>query len=99
MPTTVTMQMALVKSCNVSDCAYFKQGNECHAMAITVGGPKPYCDTYFESSGKGGAEQTGTVGACKVDNCRHNMNFECSAEGIDVIGEKGHALCSTFKPR
>ncbi|MDA8170207.1 MAG: DUF1540 domain-containing protein [Nitrospiraceae bacterium] len=99
MPTMVTMQMSLVKSCNVSDCAYFKQGNQCHAMAITVGGPHPYCDTFFRSSGKGGAEQTGAVGACKVDNCKYNIKLECSAEGIDVGAHEDHADCKTFSPR
>lgn len=93
------MQMPKVKSCNVADCAYLAKGNECHAMAITVGGHHPYCDTFYKSSTKGGADQVGGVGACKVDNCKFNRKFECTAEGIDVSLHEDHADCKTFKPR
>ena len=96
MPTSITMQMAVIKSCNVSQCSYNKAGNECHAMAITVGGPQPYCDTFLKSSNKGGVDQTGAVGACKVENCKHNRNLECSAEGIDVVTSANNAVCHTF---
>ncbi len=99
MPANVTMQMSIIKSCNVADCSYNKPGNECHAMAITVGGPRPYCDTFFRSANKGGVDQTGAVGACKVDNCKYNKNLECSAEGIDVGSHEDHAECDTFSPR
>ncbi len=99
MPTSITMQMSLIKSCNVKDCAYYRQGNECHAMAITVGGPHPYCDTFIRSSNKGGVEQTGAVGACKVNNCRFNRDLECSAEGIDVGSHEDYAECRTYSPK
>lgn len=99
MPTSVTLQMSVIKSCNVADCSYNKGGNECHAMAITVGGPQPFCDTYLRSSSKGGVDQTGAVGACKVENCKFNRNLECSADGIDVVASGINAKCNTFSLR
>ena len=99
MPTSITMQMAPIKSCNATDCSYNKSGNECHAMAITVGGPSPDCDTFMRGPNKGGVEQTGAVGACKVNNCKYNRNLECSAGGVDVVASRNHALCHTFSAK
>jgi hypothetical protein len=42
---------------------------------------------------------TGGVGACKVEDCRFNSMFECSASGINVAIHSGHADCATYSPR
>ena len=97
----MTMQMSKIASCEVTDCS-FNQNKQCHALAITVGGPEvcACCDTYLHAAQKGGdAERTGGVGACKVDSCSFNSSFECSAPGIEVGLHQGPADCTTFKPR
>ncbi len=94
-------QMPKISACNVTDCS-FNQKSQCHAMAITVGGPEvcACCDTYLHASHKGGvADMTGGVGACKVESCSHNSSFECSARSIKVGLHQGHADCTTFKAR
>lgn len=93
------MQMPKVKTCNAIDCAYLLNGTECHALAVTIGGRHPYCDTYMRSSVKGGVEQIGGVGACKVDNCKFNEKFGCSANEISVGYHEDHADCKTFLPK
>lgn len=95
------MSMSKIKACEVSDCSY-NRNKECHAMAITVGGPETCacCDTYLHAPKKGGvADMTGGVGACKVDSCKFNTSFECSAPGITVGLHHGHADCKTFASR
>jgi hypothetical protein len=97
----MAVKMPKISACDVQDCSYNKN-QECHALAITVGGPEvcACCDTYLHSSKKGGvAETTGGVGACKVDACSFNSSFECSAPGIRVELQHGHADCTTFKNR
>jgi hypothetical protein len=94
-------QMPRIAACNVADCSYNRK-NQCHALAITVGGPEvcACCDTYLHASHKGGvADTTGGVGACKVENCTHNNAFECSAPTVKVGMHQGHADCTTFKAR
>jgi len=50
-----------------------------------VGADHPACDTFVMGSMHGGAMgMTGSVGACKVDHCRHNTSFLCSAPSIEV---------------
>lgn len=70
-------------------------------MAITVGdGKHAACDTFYKAKTKGGSpDLTGSVGACKVDNCSFNKEFECSANGIKVGPHSGHADCQTFQAR
>lgn len=95
-------QMVKINSCNVTQCSYNKH-NSCHTMAITVGGPSdpcPCCDTYLESSQKGGImDVQGGIGACKVENCSYNQSLECTASGVDVGMHQSHPDCVTFKPR
>jgi hypothetical protein len=94
------MKMAEIKKCDDSECAY-NTNKICHAIAITVGdaaGECPLCDTAFKHNKKGGVpEETGGVGACKVESCAYNDSLECSADNIVVKMHTGHAECGTFK--
>lgn len=95
----MAMTMPRITKCEMTECSYNKN-SECHAMAITVGGSHPMCDTFMKASRKGGvADMTGGVGACKVEDCRFNSMFECSASGINVAIHSGHADCATYSPR
>ncbi len=97
----MAMKMPKITSCDVANCSY-NRNKQCHAMAITVGGPEvcACCDTYLHASHKGGVpETTGGVGACKVETCSFNSSFECAAPGIKVGLHQGHADCATFKAR
>lgn len=91
------VNMPMVKMCDASVCAYNKD-NMCHAMAITVGGPMPMCDTAMESMEKGGMDgMTAGVGACKVMSCMHNKSLECTAEMVNMKFHMNHCECDTFK--
>lgn len=94
------MEMPKVFECMMEDCAYNTQ-RQCHAMAITVGGGMcPLCDTAIKAVKKGGVmDMTGSVGACKVENCQFNGSLECQANGIRVTLHERHAECGTFKVR
>lgn len=92
------MKMPEVMECSVESCAYNAK-MACHAMAITVGEPAgdPSCDTFFEASRHGGvADIKAGVGACKLDDCKFNKDFECSAPNISVGMKEGQADCLTF---
>ncbi|AEG58902.1 DUF1540 domain-containing protein [Desulforamulus ruminis] len=46
------------------------------------------------------------VSQCKVEECHYNKNFECHADGIEVLssGTKrvsttDNTACNTFKPK
>ena len=95
----MAMQMPKISGCEVTGCS-FNQNRQCHAMAITVGGPEACacCDTYLDAPGKGGvADMTGGVGACKMSGCSFNKAFECGAPSVKVGLHQGHADCTTFK--
>ena len=94
------VEMPKVIECLMDECAY-NADKECHARAITVGGGAcPMCDTAMKSVKKGGViDMIGSVGACKVENCRFNDSLECSAVGISVMLHDQHAECGTFKAR
>lgn len=94
----MAVKMPKILDCVMSDCSYNKN-KECHAMAVTVGGSHPMCDTFFKSSQKGGVMDIGGVGACKVSDCKFNKALECSASGIHVGVHQDHADCSTFATR
>ena len=97
----MAMNMPKITACDVKNCSY-NQNQQCHALAITVGGPEvcACCDTFLKTSKKGGvADMTGSVGACKVDKCSYNNSFECAAPAIKVGLHQGHADCATFKAR
>jgi len=95
----MAMKMPMILDCKMIECAYNTK-QKCHAMAITVGGPAPLCDTFLKRGQKGGVpDMNGGVGACKVDNCKFNQALECSAEAIHVGSHGDHAECDTFSPK
>lgn len=96
----MAMQIPQILDCEVTQCSY-NMNKMCHAVAITVGNSKhAMCDTFYKSSQKGGAtEITGSVGACKADDCKYNKSLECSAPGIRVANHSDHADCSTYSPQ
>ena len=97
----MTNEMSRIASCNVTECSYNRH-NSCHTMAITVGGPEvcPQCDTYLHTARKGGVQDMkGGVGACKVANCSHNSELECTAGTIMVGMHNDHPDCMTYSAR
>lgn len=85
------MKMAKVTQCDADECAYNWKGM-CHAMAITIGDQtNPMCDTFCQSSQKGGGNAMAGVGACKVSACVHNTQLECGCSEIQV-GHQGSEI-------
>ena len=92
----MAMSMPKITACSMTDCAY-NGDNSCHAIAITVGGTHPMCDTFMKTKQKGGVPDIiGGAGACKEDDCRFNKSLECTASGIKVGPHSGHGDCLTF---
>ncbi|MCC5574814.1 DUF1540 domain-containing protein [Microtetraspora sp. AC03309] len=93
------MEMPVVNECQVESCAYNRNG-ACHALAITVGDVHhAHCDTFLSGPSKGGDPSvTARVGACKMSDCRHNVQFECQAPGIVVGYSHDDAECLTYAP-
>lgn len=93
----LNMEIPEVSSCEESRCAYNVE-QSCHARAITIGdGLNPMCDTFLNSiSHAHSTDQIAGVGACKVGGCRHNEDFECQADHIDIQTPNGKARCMTF---
>ncbi len=95
-------EMPKVMDCDMAECA-FNDDKMCHAMAINIApsSPCPLCGTFMTYGKKAGVmDMTGSVGACKVDNCRFNDSLECSAaEGIHVGRHENHPDCKTFAAR
>jgi len=96
----MTIDMPVVSECAVSQCAYNVE-KTCHARAITIGdGVHPGCDTFLgTSSHTRGKQQIAGVGACKVAACRHNDDYECSAERINVGFNAEKINCLTYSAR
>jgi len=95
------MNMPEVSKCSVEKCAY-NSNQACHAIAITIGQPAgdPSCDTYFEASRHGGVKDLHAgVGACKLADCKLNLDYECSAPQIKVGINAGQPDCLTYDPR
>lgn len=93
--------MPKVMECNASNCAY-NSDQACHALAITIGEPdgEPSCDTFFTSQKSGGVDNaTAGVGACKIDECKFNEGFECTASAIQVGMQAGEPDCMTYENR
>ncbi|MGM0576161.1 MAG: DUF1540 domain-containing protein [Myxococcota bacterium] len=92
----ITKRMTEVSGCIVADCTYNRHGG-CHARGITVGdGQTPNCDTFFTSQMHAREGGQAGVGACKVTSCRHNNDFECSADAVKIGFEGDHARCLTY---
>lgn len=93
----ITIEMPPVSQCEISRCGY-NVNNHCHAKAITIGdNANPGCDTFFET--KKHTKETkrvAGVGACKVNECKHNNDFECTANNIAVGLAKQKINCLTY---
>ena len=92
-----TIRMADVAECTVPECIY-NRGSRCYARAVTVGVAEgPECQTFYSGNHhapKG--EQTAGVGACKVNDCRHNDRYHCEAERVYVGYNRNEVACLTF---
>jgi len=99
----ILIEMPIVKACSAKECGY-NTDSSCHARAITVGNRvHPGCDTYLilsgsESHTKARQRQAG-VGACKMPSCKHNEDFECNAEKIDIGQVMDKVNCLTYVQR
>lgn len=93
----IATDMPEVANCAVAQCA-FNADSACHAKAITIGdGSTPDCDTFFGNSHHTHSARTAGVGACKMEDCQHNDDFECAADSIQV-GKNGDGSvnCLTY---
>jgi len=94
------MDMPQVKTCNANECA-FNQGNNCHALAVTIGDENAAaCDTFVKNGGTKGGKMTeiAGVGACKMEDCQHNEGLYCTASSIQVEQTADGAVCATYSP-
>ena len=95
---TDMLEMPKVSECTVTGCGYNHDG--CHAFAITIGRDAASCDTFFDTSSKGGLDRViAQVGACKRTDCTYNSDMECGAPAIRVAAGKDIADCQTYSPR
>lgn len=96
----ILIEMPMIQRCDVSECSY-NLNAACHAKAITIGdGASPGCDTFMNTGSHVRSKQIKAgVGACKVDGCSHNNDFECAADSISVSQEGSKVMCMTYMPR
>lgn len=97
----MSMEMPKVLECSAEGCAYNAE-KSCHAMAITIGEPggDPSCDTFFSTGKQGGVmDMTAGVGACKLDDCKFNQDYECTASNITVGMQQNQPDCMTYQTR
>lgn len=58
------------------------------------------CDTFLDSTPHSRSQQTSAgVGACKATSCRHNDDYECTAEKISVGHASASVCCLTYQAR
>ncbi len=89
------MSVTAVKSCAATTCAFNNGG--CTAFAVTIGA-KGGCATITTLDARGGLETAdGRVGACQCLECVHNKDLMCTADAIDVTGDK--ASCALYEAR
>jgi hypothetical protein len=98
---TLTVTMPVITECKAEECAY-NRNRLCHARAITIGdGKHPACDTYFCTSHS--SEQhimnkniIAGIGACKVQSCQYNVDYECFGENISIAHNNGRIACMNY---
>ena len=90
--------MSKIIECQVTSCAFNREKN-CHAPAITIGGPPACCDTFIDSAEEGGTAIRGSVGACKMTDCLYNDDMECSAGQVKISTQKCDADCVTYRSK
>lgn len=89
--------MPKVVDCDARECA-FNKNDRCHALAVNIGGLQPDCDTFLTSGKKGGIlNVTAGVGACKVEVCKYNMAYACTAPSIHVKILNNRPDCITYQ--
>ncbi|MBI3986279.1 MAG: DUF1540 domain-containing protein [Lentisphaerae bacterium] len=94
-----SIDMSAVSECNVSMCAYNRE-RRCHALAITVGGYRDHsCETLHPASLHAGRTEIAGVGSCKAVECKYNEDYECRAENIRVVFNRGRADCLMFEKK
>lgn len=96
----ITIEMPMVSKCMVNACSY-NVDSKCHARAITIGDSvHPGCDTFLAgATHTNHAQQIAGIGACKTASCKHNEDFECMADSVQVGMVKSEANCMTFALR
>lgn len=93
------MDISKIIDCDATNCLYNK-GKQCHTFAINVGDDLPVCDTFMNSSRKGGFEKVSAgVGSCKVQTCSHNTSFECGCDGIHMHIVGDHVDCMNYSKK
>ena len=95
---SMTVDTPEVAECSVTGCSY-NHDVSCHAHAITIGGGHAHCDTFIDTSTRGGLDKVvAHVGACHRGDCRHNQDLECHAPSIRVGPGQDEADCLTYEP-
>ena len=96
----ITLEMPSVSKCGATQCGY-NVGQLCHAKAITIGDEQnPGCDTFFGARDRSNdVKRVAGVGACKVSQCLHNSDYECTAKDIEVGITKDRVNCLTYHAR
>jgi putative ribosome biogenesis GTPase RsgA len=60
----------------------------------------PTCGTYADITDQAGYKDAKAgVGACKVVDCTHNKNLECTAKSINIDERDGKILCMTYEAK
>ena len=92
------MRRPLIKQCTMISCSY-NDNTHCRARAVTVGDDEhPVCDTFTQIlTSKAGGLFDGTVGACKVEDCKHNTGLECALGEIKIGLHRDHPDCLACK--
>jgi len=93
-------ELANVKSCTVTECA-FNDSWSCRSSSIVVGDhEKPTCSTYKKSASPAGDNNAPTeVRACNIYGCLRNRDLMCTAYHIKVRTRDGKPQCHSYKNR
>ena len=90
------MNISKIIDCDATNCLYNKE-KQCHTYAINIGDDLPVCDTFMNTSNKGGFDRVSAgVGSCKVRSCSHNTSYECSCDGIHMHIVGDHVDCMSY---
>lgn len=94
------VEMPLVIRCEAKNCG-FNVSEKCYAKAITIGdNSNPGCDTFMDTQIHAHeSKRLAGVGACKVNSCKFNVDYECNSENIILGLTDGEIKCRTYIPR
>ena len=96
----MAIQTPKVLDCSVTECSYNtnkvmpRRGHHCRRLHLRH---VRYLLQVISERRRDGL--TGSVGACKENDCKFNNSLECSAPGIHVANHMGHADCATYSRR